>query len=77
MILKGVSAMTAKIKAKWKDIAIRAGKTFLQAFLASMLAGFSGVENFGMLKKLLLSAIAAGISAVMNYALSLLRDDYY
>lgn len=69
--------MTAKIKAKWKDIAIRAGKTFLQAFLAAMLAGFSGVENFGMLKKLLLSAIAAGISALMNFALCLLNDDYY
>ena len=53
MILKGANEMTAKIKAKWKDIAIRAGKTFLQAFLASMIAGFSGVENFGMLKKLL------------------------
>lgn len=69
--------MTVKIKAKWKDIAVRAGKTFLQVFLASVLAGFSGVENFVMLKKLLLSAMAAGISALMNYALCLLKDDYY
>ena len=61
---------------KWKDIAIRAGKTFLQAFIASipvdaaLLAG-----GWNVWRAALMSAAAAGVSAVMNFILTMLRSD--
>ena len=61
---------------KWKDIAVRAFKTFLQAFIASipvdaaLLAG-----GWNVWRAALMSAAAAGVSAVMNFILTMLRSD--
>jgi hypothetical protein len=54
-----------EVKAQLKDIAIRALKTFVQAFLAAW-----AVTNFQLTKIAVLAAVAAGISAIMN----LIRD---
>lgn len=45
---------------------VRALKTFLQAFLAALLAGLAGTVNFTATKALVVGAIAAGVSALMN-----------
>lgn len=69
--------MTNKVKAKWKDIAIRAGKTALQAFLASIPFTASTFEGGSAVwKTVLIAAIAAGISAGMNVVITALSDDY-
>jgi hypothetical protein len=49
-----------------KDIAIRALKTFVQAFLATLALGVSGVVNGTTLKALLIASASAGVSAVWN-----------
>ena len=54
-----------------KDVLIRAGKTFIQAFISSLsIDAFFGVTDFTALKKIALSllvgALAAGVSAVWN-----------
>lgn len=54
-----------------KDTAIRAGKTFLQAFLSAISVDtLLGVTDFDAFKKvgisMLVAALAAGISAVWN-----------
>ena len=70
---RGISEQTSADK--WKDIAVRAAKTFLQAFLASIpvdAALLSGGWN--VWRAVLMSAAAAGISAVMNFILSLLNS---
>lgn len=55
------------MKGKWKDIAIRASKTFIQAFLASITVDVTLLNaNASVLRSVFLSAVAAGISAVMN-----------
>ncbi len=46
---------------QWKDILIRAGKTFAQAFIASLT-----VAQGDSIKAILISAVAAGVSAVWN-----------
>lgn len=46
---------------QWKDILIRAGKTFAQAFIASLT-----VAQGDSIKAILISAVAAGLSAVWN-----------
>lgn len=66
-----------KIKSKWKDIALRALKTFLQAFLASFTIDAATLGDTKLLKSVLISALAAGISAVMNSAIVALSDDFY
>lgn len=60
----------------WKDIAVRAAKTFLQAFLASLPvdAALLG-SGWNVWRAALLSAVAAGISAVMNLALAWLNSE--
>ena len=63
--------MTTKLKTKWKDIAIRAGKTFIQAFLGAITID----QSFG--RDMVLSAVAAGVSAVMNVIIVALGEDYY
>jgi len=67
-----------KIKAKWKDIAIRAGKTALQAFIAAIpftAATFEG--GTAVWRSVLIGAAAAGISAGMNVVIAALSDDDY
>ena len=56
---------------QWRDILIRTGKTFIEAFLGYLtIDGFFGVTDTGALKRLLLSmlvgAAAAGFTAVWN-----------
>ena len=54
----------------WKDVAIRAIKTFVEAFIACVGAELAGMDIFaidkGMWCAVGLSAAAAGISAVWN-----------
>lgn len=54
----------------WKDVAIRAIKTFAQAFMACVGAELSGMDLFAIDKSMWcavgISAAAAGISAVWN-----------
>lgn len=66
-----------KIKSKWKDIAVRALKTFLQAFLASITIDATSLGDTKVWKSILISALAAGLSAVMNSAIAALSDDFY
>lgn len=62
-------------KMDWKDIAKRAGKTFVQAFIASFgidrLAEITDLESAkAVLYPMLISCVAAGVSAVWNMATS-------
>ena len=54
----------------WKDVAIRALKTFVEAFIACAGAELAGMDLFaidkGMWCAVGISAAAAGISAVWN-----------
>ena len=54
----------------WKDVAIRAMKTFIEAFVAFVGAELAGMDLFaidkGMWAAVGVSAVAAGISAVWN-----------
>ncbi len=64
-------------KDKLKDIAIRALKTFVQAFLSAIsVDALVGVTDFAVFKKVLVSvliaAAAAGISAVWNFVKDLI-----
>lgn len=51
----------------YKDILIRAGKTFLQAFLAVIATGIAGVTGFDALGTLALAGLTAGIAAVVSF----------
>lgn len=58
-----------------KDILIRALKTFIQGFLASLVITLpnSDLTQEEVVKSLLLGAVAGGISAVMNLILKYLN----
>lgn len=61
----------------WKDILKRAGKTFAQAFIASFgidrLAEITDLESAkAVLYPMLISCVAAGVSAAWNMATSYL-----
>lgn len=63
--------MTDEKRKAFKDIIIRASKTFVQAFISSLgIDSFFGVTDTKALEKVLISvlvgAVAAGISAVWN-----------
>lgn len=65
-------------KQKMKDVAIRALKTFAQAFISAIsIDALFGVTDLDMLKKIgismLIAGTAAGISAVWNWALKMLE----
>ena len=49
-----------------KDIAVRALKTFVQAFLSVVALGVAGAINGATVKALLIAGVSAGISAVWN-----------
>lgn len=69
--------MTAKLRAKWKDILVRAGKTALQAFLAALPFTAATIEGGkAVWRSALIGAVAAGISAGMNVVIAALTDDY-
>ncbi len=62
----------------WKDIAKRAGKTFAQAFIASFgidrLTEITDLESAkAVLYPMLISCVAAGVSAAWNVATSYLN----
>ena len=70
--------MTQKVKSKWKDIAIRAGKTALQAFLAAIPFTVQTIDGGRTVwRSVLIGAVAAGISAGMNVVIAALSDDFY
>ena len=57
----------------WKDIAVRAVKTFVQTFLASLPVDAAMLASgWSVWRAALLSATAAGISAVMNFIIAAL-----
>lgn len=47
-----------------KDIAVRAGKTFVQAFIAAL--AVANLSDFNSIKAGVIAAAAAGVSAVWN-----------
>lgn len=67
------------MKTKIKDITIRAGKTFIQAFLGTLITMLSAIEitNIDLLKTTIISALvgalSAGLCAVMNLFITLLK----
>lgn len=52
------------------DVLIRALKTFVQTFLASVAVGVAGVVDWNSAKALLLSALAGAISVAWNSIIS-------
>jgi hypothetical protein len=50
----------------YKDIAIRAVKTFIQAFLAVLVIDVITIKDWATAKPVLIGAVAAGVSAVWN-----------
>ena len=68
--------MTKKIRAGWKDILVRAGKTALQAFLAAIPITATTLEGGrAVWRSILIAALAAGISAGMNTVIAALGSD--
>ena len=59
----------------WKDILIRASKTFIQGFFGALAITLpnSDLASESVLKSLLIGALASGISALMNFVLELLK----
>ena len=62
-----------------KDILIRAGKTFVQAFIGAItIDSFAGVTDADALKKVLISmaiaGISAGVSAVWNMLVKIIQE---
>ena len=51
----------------WRDIAVRAIKTFVQAFLATVAVGLATATTVDSLQVLAVAGLAAGISAVQNW----------
>ena len=62
---------------KLKDICIRAFKTFIQGFLASLMMSMNNLSNFDktLVKSALLGALAGGLSALMNFIIQLLNKE--
>ena len=62
-------------KERLKDIGIRAGKTFVQAFMSAVsIDVLTATTDRSVWKSMLLGGIAAGISAVWNFVLKLMRE---
>ena len=72
--------MREKLKSiNWRDLAIRAAKTFVQTFLSYLtIDGVFGISDKVEMQRWLLttglSALAAGISAVWNLILDVVGD---
>lgn len=60
----------------WKDIFIRAVKTFIQGFFGSLAVTLpnSDFSDMAILKSILIGAVASGISCVMNMTVQLLEN---
>lgn len=50
----------------YKDIAIRATRTFIQAFLATLSVQVVSIKDWQTARPVLVGAIAAGVSAIWN-----------
>lgn len=59
---------------KWKDILVRAIKTFFQGFLGSLAVTLPSTDftDNTIVKSILIGAVAAGISAVMNMTVNII-----
>ena len=62
---------------KLKDVLIRAFKTFIQGFLATMIVLLkeSDLSDLNILKSVLIGALAGGISAIMNLIINALQKN--
>lgn len=62
---------------KWKDIALRMFKTFIQGFLGALAVTLPSTDltDVALLKSLLIGALSGGISAVMNLIINLLNKN--
>lgn len=60
-----------------KDILIRALKTFIQGFLGALAITLpnANLSDMAVVKSLLIGAIAAGISAIMNLIIQLMNKE--
>jgi len=58
----------------WKDIGVRAGKTFLQAFLAIVIATKIGSVSDLASVELLDQALVAGLAALFSFAQNVLTE---
>ena len=73
---KPTRGMPTAQESRWKDIAVRAVKTFIQTFLASLPVDAAMLASgWSVWRAALLSATAAGISAVMNFFIAMLETD--
>lgn len=61
----------------WKDILIRAGKTFLQGFLGALAVTLpsSDLTDTTIIKSILIGAVAGGLSALMNFVIQILQKE--
>lgn len=61
----------------WKDIGIRAGKTFLQGFLGALAVTLptSDLTDMTIVKSILIGAVAGGVSCVMNMTVQILQKE--
>lgn len=77
---KGIPLNQIGAKNEARDIIVRAAKTFLQAFLASLVVDITSISGgWNVCRSALISAAAAGLSAVMNLAIAALGmevEDY-
>ena len=61
---------------KWKDIAERAAKTFLESFLATLPVDAALIAGgWNAWRAALTAAVAAGISAVINFILTSIKEE--
>lgn len=60
-----------------KDILIRALKTFIQGFLGALAITLpnANLSDMAVVKSLLIGALAAAISAVMNFVIQLMNKE--
>lgn len=58
------------LKLKNNDILVRAVKTFIQTFLATVAVGVSNVTDVKTAQALVVAGVAAGISAVWNFVIA-------
>lgn len=61
----------------WKDILIRAIKTFFQGFLGALAVTLpsSDLTDTTIIKSILIGAVAGGLSAVMNFVIQILQKE--
>lgn len=61
----------------WKDILIRAIKTFFQGFLGALAVTLptSDLTDMAIVKSILIGAVAGGLSALMNFVIQILQKE--